>query len=34
MRNLLIIKVSQNPYEVLDMSEENINLLKEQSQKS
>lgn len=33
MRNLLIIKVSQNPYEVLDMSEENINLLKEQSQK-
>ncbi|CDI48106.1 DNA polymerase III subunit gamma/tau [Clostridium tetani] len=33
MRNLLIIKVSQNPYEVLDMSEENIALLKEQSEK-
>lgn len=33
MRNLLIIKVSQNPYEVLDMSEENIDLLKEQSEK-
>lgn len=33
MRNLLIIKVSQNPYEVLDMSEENIALIKEQSEK-
>ncbi|PRR76943.1 DNA polymerase III subunit tau [Clostridium liquoris] len=33
MRNLLMVKVSQNPDEVLDMSEENINLLKEQSGK-
>lgn len=33
MRNLLIIKVSQNPYEVLDMSEENIALINEQSEK-
>lgn len=33
MRNLLMVKVSQNPNEVLDMSEENIDLLKEQSGK-
>ncbi|MDW8802968.1 DNA polymerase III subunit gamma/tau [Clostridium sp. A1-XYC3] len=33
MRNLLIVKVSQDPEEILDMSEENINLIKEQAQK-
>lgn len=33
MRNLLMVKVSQNPEEILDMSEENINFIKEQSQK-
>ncbi|WP_027626460.1 DNA polymerase III subunit gamma/tau [Clostridium lundense] len=33
MRNLLMIKVSKNPNEILDMSEENIELLKEQSSK-
>jgi len=33
MRNLLIVKVSQNPEEILDMSEENINFIKDQAQK-
>ncbi|AYF53971.1 DNA polymerase III subunit gamma/tau [Clostridium novyi] len=33
MRNLMMVKVSQNPEDVLDMSEENINFLKEQSKK-
>lgn len=33
LRNLLMIKVSNNPEEVLDISEENIELLKEQAQK-
>ncbi|MDP4178138.1 MAG: DNA polymerase III subunit gamma/tau [Bacillota bacterium] len=33
MRNLMMVKVSQNPEEVLDMSLENISFLKEQSQK-
>ncbi|KLU75572.1 DNA polymerase III subunit gamma/tau [Clostridium botulinum] len=33
MRNLMMVKVSQNPEDVLDMSEENINFLKEQSTK-
>lgn len=33
MRNLLMVKVSQNPEEILDMSEENINFIKEQAQK-
>ncbi len=33
LRNLLMVKVSQNPEEILDMSEENIELIKEQSQK-
>lgn len=33
LRNLLMVKVSQNPEETLDMSEENINLLKEQAPK-
>lgn len=33
MRNLLMVKVSQEPEEVLDMSEENINFIKEQAQK-
>ena len=32
-RNLLMVKVSQNPEEVLDMSDENIKLIKEQSQR-
>lgn len=32
-RNLLMAKVSNNPEEVLDMSEENIKLIKDQSQK-
>ncbi|KGM99741.1 DNA polymerase III subunit gamma/tau [Clostridium botulinum] len=33
MRNLMMVKVSQSPEDVLDMSEENINFLKEQSTK-
>ncbi|APM41117.1 DNA polymerase III subunit gamma/tau [Clostridium kluyveri] len=33
LRNLLMVKVSNNPEEVLDISEENIELLKEQAQK-
>ncbi|WML36462.1 DNA polymerase III subunit gamma/tau [Clostridium sp. OS1-26] len=33
MRNLLMVKVSKNPEDILDMSEENIELLKEQAQK-
>ncbi|MCI1945921.1 DNA polymerase III subunit gamma/tau [Clostridium luticellarii] len=33
LRDLLMVKVSNNPEDVLDMSEENINLLKEQAQK-
>lgn len=33
LRNLLMVKVSQKPEEVLDMSSENIESLKEQSQK-
>lgn len=33
MRNLMMVKVSQNPEEVLDMSEENIQLIKDQSSK-
>lgn len=32
MRNLLMVKVSQNPEEILDMSEENINFIKKQAQ--
>jgi DNA polymerase-3 subunit gamma/tau len=33
MRNLMMIKISQNPEEVLDMSLENIQTLKEQAQR-
>jgi DNA polymerase III subunit gamma/tau len=33
MRNLMIVKVSQNPEEILDMSKENIELVKNQAQK-
>lgn len=33
MRNLMMVKISQNPEEILDMSEENIGYLKEQSKK-
>ncbi|WPC41948.1 DNA polymerase III subunit gamma/tau [Clostridium sp. JS66] len=33
LRNLLMVKVSKEPEEILDMSEENIELLKEQSKK-
>ncbi|WP_125154814.1 DNA polymerase III subunit gamma/tau [Clostridium rectalis] len=33
MRNLLMVRVSQNPEDILDMSEENINLIKQQSDK-
>lgn len=33
MRNLMISKVSENPEEVLDMSEENIQIVKEQASK-
>ncbi len=33
MRNLLMVKVSKNPEDILDMSEENMELLKEQAQK-
>lgn len=33
MRNLLMVKVSNNPEEILDMSLENIELLKKQSEK-
>lgn len=33
MRNLMMIKVSTNPEDILDMSEENINLVKEQSKR-
>ncbi|MCH5138332.1 DNA polymerase III subunit gamma/tau [Clostridiaceae bacterium UIB06] len=33
MRNILMVKVSQNPEEILDMSEENINFIKDQAQK-
>lgn len=33
MRNLIIVKVSQNPEEILDMSKENIDLIQEQAQK-
>ncbi|AKN33163.1 DNA polymerase III subunit gamma/tau [Clostridium carboxidivorans P7] len=34
LRNLLMVKVSKEPEEILDMSEENIELLKEQSKKT
>jgi DNA polymerase-3 subunit gamma/tau len=33
MRNLMMAKVSKNPEEIIDMSEENIKILKEQSNK-
>lgn len=33
MRNLLMVKVSKSPEDILDMSEENMELLKEQAQK-
>lgn len=33
MRNLMMVKVSNNPEDILDMSEENIVVLKEQGQK-
>lgn len=33
MRNLLMVKISNNPEEILDMSLENIELVKEQAQK-
>lgn len=33
MRNLMMVKITQNPEEVLDMSEENIQFLKAQSEK-
>ncbi|BAH08431.1 DNA polymerase III subunit gamma/tau [Clostridium kluyveri] len=33
LRNLLMVKVSNNPEEILDISEENIELLKKQAQK-
>ncbi|MCY6960650.1 DNA polymerase III subunit gamma/tau [Clostridium brassicae] len=33
MRNLMMVKVSQNPEDILDMSEENIELVKQQSSK-
>lgn len=33
MRNLMMVKISQKPEEVLDMSEENIELIKKQSAK-
>ncbi|WP_333861812.1 DNA polymerase III subunit gamma/tau [Clostridium sp.] len=33
LRNLLMVKVSNNPEEILDVSEENMELLKEQAQK-
>ncbi|MHC6178326.1 DNA polymerase III subunit gamma/tau [Clostridium sp. JNZ X4-2] len=33
LRDLLMVKVSNSPEDVLDMSEENINLVKEQAQK-
>ena len=33
MRNLMIAKISKNPEEILDMSLENINFVKEQAQK-
>lgn len=33
MRNLMIVKVSQNPEEILDMSKENIGLIQEQGAK-
>lgn len=33
MRNLLMVKVSKNPEDILDMSEENMELLKDQAQK-
>lgn len=33
LRNLLMVKISNNPEEVVDMSEENIKLLKEQGEK-
>ena len=33
MRNLLMVKVSQSPEEILDMSEENVNFVKDQAQK-
>lgn len=33
VRNLMMIKVSKNPEEVLDMSSENLNMIKEQSKK-
>lgn len=33
MRNLMMVKVSENPEEVLDMSEENIEFIKKQSSK-
>lgn len=33
LRNLLMVKVSNNPEEILDISEENMELLKEQAQK-
>lgn len=33
MRNLMIVRVSNNPEDILDMSEENITLVKEQAKK-
>ncbi|MCM8711368.1 DNA polymerase III subunit gamma/tau [Clostridium sp. SYSU_GA19001] len=33
LRNLMIVKVSKNPEDILDMSEENINSLREQAQR-
>ncbi|MCC5427017.1 DNA polymerase III subunit gamma/tau [Clostridium botulinum] len=33
LRNILMVKVSKNPNEILDMSSENIDLVKEQSEK-
>ncbi|GLC30535.1 DNA polymerase III subunit gamma/tau [Clostridium omnivorum] len=33
MRNLMMVKVSQKPEDILDMSEENVNILKEQAKK-
>ncbi|AGK95200.1 DNA polymerase III subunit gamma/tau [Clostridium pasteurianum] len=33
MRNLMMVKISKNPEEILDMSQENIKLIREQSEK-
>ena len=32
MRNLLLVKTSENPEEAIDVSSENLELLKEESQ--